>query len=119
MKLSPRFYGPYRILQRVRQLAYKLDLSSKTRMHPIFHILNLKKRLGSNLTIVPTLPPISNLGDIQPELERVLVKRIKKVSNGVMIEVVIKCKGSTEEDSTWEELHCLCLLYPYHEGKVL
>ena len=43
-KLSPRFIGPFEILERVGQAAYHLtlppDLSS---VHPVFHVLMLRK----------------------------------------------------------------------------
>jgi len=45
-KLSPLFYGPYRMLQRVGTSAYKLELPAKARIHPMFHVSQLKKKLG-------------------------------------------------------------------------
>ena len=45
-KLAPRYVGPYRICQRVGKLAYKLELSEElTRVHPVFHVSQLRKCL--------------------------------------------------------------------------
>lgn len=45
-KLSPHFYEPYEILERVGQVAYRLKLLETTKIHPIFHVLQLKRHLG-------------------------------------------------------------------------
>lgn len=49
-KLSPRFYGPFKILQRNGPVAYKLELPTRSRIHPVFHVSVLKKKLGSDTT---------------------------------------------------------------------
>jgi hypothetical protein len=48
-KLSPKFYGPYRIRKRVGQVAYSLDISNKGRLHDVFHVSCLKKKLAHQL----------------------------------------------------------------------
>ena len=43
-KLSPRFIGPFEILRRVGEVAYKLALPpSLSAVHPIFHVSMLRK----------------------------------------------------------------------------
>ena len=38
MKLSQRFYGPFRILERIGEVAYHLELPPTTLLHPVFHV---------------------------------------------------------------------------------
>ena len=43
-KLQPKFVGPYKILQRVGNVAYKLELPPNlSQIHNIFHVSMLKK----------------------------------------------------------------------------
>nr|GEX54183.1 putative reverse transcriptase domain-containing protein [Tanacetum cinerariifolium] len=43
-KLNPRYVGPFKVLERVGDVAYKLDLSEElSRVHNTFHVSNLKK----------------------------------------------------------------------------
>ena len=37
-KLSPKYYGPYKVLQNIGTMAYKLELLASSRVHPIFHV---------------------------------------------------------------------------------
>ncbi|KAL0367281.1 UNVERIFIED_CONTAM: hypothetical protein Sradi_3618200 [Sesamum radiatum] len=43
-KLKPRYIGPFEIIKRIGEVAYKLNLPSNTsRIHDVFHISHLKK----------------------------------------------------------------------------
>ena len=43
-KLSPRYIGPYRIVERIGEMAYRLELPSDLdRIHDVFHVSMLRK----------------------------------------------------------------------------
>lgn len=60
LKLSPLLYGPFTIVRRVGDVTYELDLPLDARIHPVFHVSQLKPKLGSACSALPRLPLIDN-----------------------------------------------------------
>ena len=46
-KLSSRYFGPFPIVAKLGNVAYKLQLSEGTQTHPVFHVSLLKKLVGN------------------------------------------------------------------------
>ncbi|WMV36633.1 hypothetical protein MTR67_030018 [Solanum verrucosum] len=54
-KLSPRYIGPYRIAERIDNIAYELELPHELAVvHSVLHISMLKKCIGDPSLIIPT-----------------------------------------------------------------
>ncbi|GJY41210.1 putative reverse transcriptase domain-containing protein [Tanacetum coccineum] len=53
-KLNPRYVGPFKVIERVGIIAYKLELPQQlSRVHNTFHVSNLKKRLSGESLVIP------------------------------------------------------------------
>ena len=53
-KLSPRYVGPYAILQKIGKVAYELKLPSElASVHPFFHVSMFNKCIGDPVSILP------------------------------------------------------------------
>ncbi|OAP07750.1 hypothetical protein AXX17_AT2G09100 [Arabidopsis thaliana] len=103
-KLSPRYVGPYKVLERIGAVAYKLDLPPKLEaFHKVFHVSQLKKCLSERDGPVEDVPAELE-GNLTMKAKPIrLVDRFEKGTQKLimkMVRVVWNC-GDREED-TWE-----------------
>ncbi|CAH9089213.1 unnamed protein product [Cuscuta europaea] len=70
-KLACKFFGPYKVLEKIGDVAYKLELPESARIHPVFHVSLLKRHVGPT-TSITTLPPYSEDGEPIFEPENIL-----------------------------------------------
>jgi len=50
-KLSPKYYGPYKVLENIGSMAYKLEHPASSRVHPIFYVACLNKVIGDKVRV--------------------------------------------------------------------
>ncbi|KAK6161722.1 hypothetical protein DH2020_005103 [Rehmannia glutinosa] len=80
-KLSLRYVGPYKILQMIGKLAYRLELPTQyAGMHNVFHVLRLKKyRLDPEHIIIRDAPPLmENLSYTEKPI-RIIDRQIRQL----------------------------------------
>ena len=92
-KLSPRYFGPFQIEQKLGSVAYKLSLPEGSLIHPVFHVSCLKAKLGSHIVPIPTLPPVDSEGLLQPEPVAVLQQRSKQLRHRTITEILVHWQG--------------------------
>ncbi|XP_075103495.1 uncharacterized protein LOC142178069 [Nicotiana tabacum] len=90
LKLSAKYYGPYKITEKIETVAYRFELPSGSQIHPVFHASHLKKCVG--LTNSPQQqPPICDAdGQVLVQPLAILQRRILKVNNAVGIKVLVQ-----------------------------
>jgi hypothetical protein len=102
-KLSPKYYIPYKVLQNIGTMAYKLELPSSSRVHPVFHVSCLKKVIGDKILVETVFPKLDEEGKIILEPESITDIRILQLRNRFISEYLIKWRKLPAEDSTWED----------------
>jgi len=80
-KLSPRFFGPFQILAKIGEVAYRLDLPAGFAIHPVFHVSHLKAKLGQRTIAIPLLPSVNSQGILTLEPVAILQTRSHKLHN--------------------------------------
>ena len=97
-KLAAKYYGPFTVLERIGAVAYRLQLPSDCKIHPVFHVSQLKPVLGKNHTVT-TLPMMFSANDefiLQPEK----MTSLRYDSEG-HLEALIQWKGLPVHESSW------------------
>jgi hypothetical protein len=99
-KLAFRFFGPFRILERVDSMAYKLDLPAHSSIHPVFHVSWLKQAVGAGHDVTLILP-----SDFAIKLapEQVLDTRVILRGADRIRQVFIKWNNLPSSLDTWED----------------
>lgn len=113
LKLAPRFFGPYRVLERIGPVAYRLQLPPGSQIHDVFHVSLLKKKLGPIVAISQDIPSVSVDSNILPQPEAILQSRIvQKGKYRPKTEILVQWKGAPDEDATWENKWRFLRTYP-------
>ena len=102
-KLSPRYYKPYQIMQKIGSVSYKLELPPTTKIHPVFHVMCLKKVIGQNIPTQRVLQELYEEGRIILEPECILQTHIKKLRSRTLTQYLIQWKNLPVEEATWED----------------
>ncbi|TYK19810.1 Transposon Tf2-11 polyprotein [Cucumis melo var. makuwa] len=71
-KLAPKFYGSYRIIEEIAEVAYRLDLPPKAMIHSVFHISQLKLKQSQTQQVQHLPPALTREFELQVEPEAVL-----------------------------------------------
>ena len=117
-KLSPRFFGPYKVLERIGEVAYKLDLPLESAIHHVFHVSCLKVKLGTHNISISQLPAINSQGILTPEPAVVIQSRTIQLQRRTITQLLIQWQGGSVDDATWEDLFSLQQQFPHLVGKM-
>ena len=103
-KLSLRFIGPFEILSRVGEVAYKLALPpSLSVVHPVFHVSMLRKYIPdeSHVLSLDSVELGPNL-TFEEEPIAILDRQIRKLRTKEIASVKVQWKHRSVGEATWE-----------------
>ena len=104
-KLLDKYIGPYKIIEVISDVAYKLDLPIKFRLHPVFHISKLKRvietdKFPDRKQLNRPTPVMKLDGKDAWYVERIIGKRIRAKK----VQYLVKWEDYPEWESTWEPI---------------
>jgi len=103
-KLSPRYIGPFKIIARVGDVAYRLDLPEElSGIHPTFHVSHLRKCLADESMAVPydDLEIDERLNYVEQPVA-ILDEKEKRLRNKTVKQVKVQWRHKRGSDVTWE-----------------
>jgi hypothetical protein len=102
-----KYTGPYKIIEKISDVVYRLELPPTLHVHPVFHISRLKRfhtrpaelQPPSQAEEVPP-PPVIVDDHEEYEVENILAKR----RFGRVVKYLVKWRGYPIEASTWQSV---------------
>ncbi|KAL9996478.1 hypothetical protein Hdeb2414_s0699g00936931 [Helianthus debilis subsp. tardiflorus] len=114
-KLNPRYVGPFKILERIGEVAYRLELPAELgNVHDVFHVSQLKKCLVDETLVVPfqELKIDDKLQYVEEPIE--IMDREVKVRKHSRIPIVrVRWNSRRGPEFTWEHEDQMKLKYPH------
>jgi len=117
LKLDHREFGPYEVLEKIGEKAYKLKFPSSMRIHNVFNVdlLEPKKPDLFNRDPVALPPIITPEGEEEYEVEEILDTKL----NRGRIQYLVKWKGYDASENKWikraEAENIQTLINEFHE----
>ena len=103
-KFLPKWLGPFKVVERINPVAFKLDLPEvMKRVHPVFHASLLKPYRASG-TCQPPPPIVLDEEDDDGlfKVDTLLDKRERGKGRRTVMEYLVKWAGYSHEHNTWE-----------------
>nr|GEZ93452.1 putative reverse transcriptase domain-containing protein [Tanacetum cinerariifolium] len=114
-KINPRYVGPFKVLERVGDVAYKLDLPEElSRVHNTFHVSNLKKFHADE----PLAVPLDGLNfddklHFVEEPTEIMDREVKRLKRSRIPFVKVRWNSKRGPDFTWEREDQFWKKYPH------
>ena len=113
-KLSPRYIGLYQVIERVGEVAYRLELPSElARVHNVFHVSMLRHYVSDLSHVIPP-QQLEISPDLSYEEEPVTILdwKDKELRNKTIRLVKVLWRNHSAEEATWETEDRMRELYP-------
>ena len=114
-KLAPRYVGPFKILERVGNVAYKLDLPDELgNVHPTFHVSNLKRCLAERDLQVPLegIQIDESMHFVERPVE-IMDRNEKRLKRSRIPLVKVRWESKYGPEFTWEREDQMKTKYPH------
>ncbi|XP_075079677.1 uncharacterized protein LOC107760418 [Nicotiana tabacum] len=114
-KLSPRFIGPYEILDRVGAVAYRLALPPELSfIHPVFHASMLRKCISDSSQVLEALTIVRDEKlSYEEEPTAIVDRQVRKLRSKKIVFVNVLWRIHTVEEATWEAEKDMQAKYPH------
>ncbi|KAK8936447.1 hypothetical protein KSP39_PZI012366 [Platanthera zijinensis] len=100
-KLAPRFFGPFEVLSRIGAVAYRLRLPAESRIHPVFHVSQLRRVIGDHPAATHIPSDLDQAGSEPLYPANIIDRRNHLPGNAAPEEVRVAWRHRPVTEATW------------------
>lgn len=99
-KLSTKYFGPYQVIEMIGRVAYRVQLPAEAKIHNVFYISQLKKKIGEQTVTVTWCEFLAEKDEDVRAPVAILEHQLVKRGNRAGVKLLMQWSDSSREEAT-------------------
>jgi hypothetical protein len=111
-KLAYKYFGPFKVLNKIGSVAYLLELSENSLVHPVFHVSQLKAFTPNAAPVFSDLSQLVDLSQVEVKPLYIVDRRMVRKGSHAVVQIRVVWSHLLEDAATWEDYEVMKKRFP-------